>query len=145
MKNSMRLECLSLSENELFVRNTVALFALPLEPSVSELSDIKTAVSEAVTNAIVHAYSGKDGRIVVECFIEDKTLHIKIVDEGRGIADLNKAVQPFFTTLEGEEHSGLGFTIMQTFMSDFKVESNIAGGTTVEMSKVIGAEERKDA
>lgn len=145
MNNYMRLECNAISENELFARNAVALFALPLEPDVSELSDIKTAVSEAVTNCIVHAYRGRGGIIELECAIEEQTLHIKISDKGSGISDVEKAVQPFYTTLADDERSGMGFTIMQTFMSDFKVESALGKGTSVSMSKVIGAGKREDA
>lgn len=145
MVNYMRLECDAISENEIFARNTVAFFALPLEPDVSELSDIKTAVSEAVTNCIVHAYGGKGGVIKIECRTEGNVLHIKIADEGCGIKDLQEAVQPFFTTLPDEERSGMGFTIMQTFMSDFKVESVLGKGTVVTMSKAIGAGKKENA
>lgn len=145
MINHMRLECDAISENEIFARNAVALFALPLEPDVSELSDIKTAVSEAVTNCIVHAYGGAGGVIGIECSVEERTLHIKISDRGRGIPDVQEAIQPFFTTLAGEERSGMGFTIMQTFMSDFKVESALGKGTTVFMSKAIGAGKKENA
>lgn len=145
MVNRMRFECDSISSNELFARNAVAFFALPLDPDLSELSDIKTAVSEAVTNCIVHAYAGKQGVITVECVIEDKTLHIKVSDEGCGIPDVEKALQPFYTSLPDEERSGMGFTIMQTFMSDFKVESALGKGTTISMSKVIGAGKKENA
>jgi stage II sporulation protein AB (anti-sigma F factor) len=145
MTNRMRIECDAISSNELFARNAVAFFALPLEPNLSELSDIKTAVSEAVTNCIVHAYAGRKGVVAVECESEGKTLHIKVSDEGCGIADVEKALQPFYTSLPDEERSGMGFTIMQTFMSDFKVESEVGKGTTVSMSKTIGAGKREDA
>lgn len=144
MKNNMRIECDAVSSNELFVRNAVALFALALEPSVSEISDVKTAVSEAVTNCIVHAYGGRGGTVEIECSTEDKKLHIKISDKGKGIADVERATQPFYTTLPDEEHSGMGFTIMQTFMSDFKVESVLGKGTTVSMCKEIGTGRRDD-
>ncbi|MBQ9081424.1 MAG: anti-sigma F factor [Clostridia bacterium] len=145
MTNYMRLECAAISQNELFARNAVALFALPLEPDVSELSDVKTAVSEAVTNCIVHAYEGKGGVIEIECAIEAKTLHIKISDKGKGIRNVEEAMQPFYTTLADEERSGMGFTIMQTFMSDFKVESAEGVGTSISMSKVIGAGKKENA
>lgn len=145
MENYMRLECEAISENEIFARNTVAFFSLPLEPSVGELSDIKTAVSEAVTNCIVHAYAGKGGKIRIECRIEENALHIKIEDEGCGIGDVREAIQPFFTTLPDEERSGMGFTIMQTFMTDFKVESVLGKGTVVTMSKTIGAGKKENA
>ncbi len=145
MVNHMRLECDAVSENEVFARNAVALFALPLEPDLAELSDIKTAVSEAVTNCIVHAYRGQGGTIGIECAIEERTLHIKISDKGRGIPDVEAALRPFFTTLPGEERSGMGFTIMQTFMSGFKVESALDKGTVVSMSKAIGAGKKENA
>ncbi len=137
--NEMELRFLSRSENEPFARNAVAAFALPLNPSISELSDVKTAVSEAVTNCIVHAYAGEEGWITVKCRTEANRLHIEISDSGRGIEDVERAQQPFFTTLADEERSGMGFTIMQTFMSDFSVCSHRGEGTCVRMSKDFGA------
>ena len=119
MKNYMKLEILSVSENEPFARNTVAAFCLTLNPTLDELSDIKTAVSEAVTNCIVHAYKGTEGTITIECETEGNALHIKIADSGKGIDDVARALEPFYTTLSDEERSGMGFTIMQTFMSDY--------------------------
>ncbi len=142
MKNYVNIKLSAISENENFARNTVAAFALPLNPTISELSDIKTAVSEAVTNSIVHAYKGKGGFVEIECETDgDETggkLHIRITDTGCGIPDVNKAIEPFYTTLPGEERSGMGFTIMQTFMTEFKVESKSGQGTTVDMIKEIG-------
>ncbi len=143
--NEMQLKVLSLSQNETFVRNAVAAFALPLEPSLDELDDVKTSVSEAVTNCIVHAYEGQEGYIDVLCKTEGNTLHIEIADSGRGIDDLARAQQPFFTTLSGEERSGMGFTIMQTFMSTFQVDSQRGAGTRVRMSKVFGAKAEENA
>jgi len=152
----MKLEIAALGTNESFARSAVAAFALTLNPSLTELSDIKTAVSEAVTNCIVHAYadSAKDNKIFIECRTEETVtggvLHIKISDVGCGIADVDKAITPFFTTLEDEERSGMGFTIMQTFMTGFSVTSEQGKGTTVCMMKKIGFEnaevrERVDA
>ena len=144
MENYMKLEIAALSENESFARSAVAAFALPLNPSFSELSDIKTAVSEAVTNCIVHAYSGKgeQEKIVIDCFTEKTenggVLHIGVEDFGKGIEDVEQALSPFFTTLENEERSGMGFTIMQTFMSEFSVKSEPNKGTRIEMKKKIG-------
>jgi stage II sporulation protein AB (anti-sigma F factor) len=143
--NQMILKFLSRSENETFARNAVAAFALPLEPTLSELSDVKTAVSEAVTNCIVHAYAEREGWITVECTLEQNWLHIKISDRGCGIENVDRAVAPFFTTLSGEERSGMGFTIMQTFMTDFSVTSSAEEGTTVCMSKQFGAGAQADA
>ena len=143
MKNYMKLELLALSENESFARSAVAAFALSLNPTLLELSDIKTAVSEGVTNCIVHAYArGEDGVIVIECRIQNEDeLHIKITDYGCGIEDVQKAVLPFYTTLSSDERSGMGFTIMQTFMEDLSVQSKCGGGTVISMSKTIGTVE----
>ncbi len=142
MDNYMKLELAALSENESFARSAVAAFALPLSPTFSELSDIKTAVSEAVTNCIVHAYKGAGGKIVIECRIE-KTLHggilhIDVTDYGCGIEDVERAVAPFYTTLEDDERSGMGFTVMQTFSTFFKVESELGKGTRVSLQKAVG-------
>ncbi len=137
--NEMQLKFLSRSGNEVFARNVVAAFALPLNPTLSELSDVKTAVSEAVTNCIVHGYRNAEGWITVRCVIEGEKLHIEISDGGTGIEDLEKALTPFYTTLPEEERSGMGFTIMQTFMTDFSVRSERGKGTTVTMCKDFGA------
>ena len=131
----MELKFLSRSENEVFARNAVAAFILPLNPSLSELSDVKTAVSEAVTNAIVHGYGNKEGWITLRCTTEGNRLHIEISDSGKGIDDVDKAQQPFFTTAAEEERSGMGFTIMQTFMTAFTLQSQKGIGTTVTMDK----------
>lgn len=143
--NEMYLKFLSRSENEVFARNVVAAFALPLSPTLSELSDVKTAVSEAVTNCIVHGYRGTEGWIELTCRTEDGVLHIEIADSGRGIADIGRALTPFYTSLPEEERSGMGFTIMQTFMSDFSVASEAGKGTMVRMSKKMGARAAEDA
>ena len=159
MENYMRLELAALGENEGFARNAVAAFALCLNPSLGELSDVKTAVSEAVTNSIVHAYGGGDAsaRIWIECRAERNAaggvLHITVTDGGCGIEDVEKALQPFYTTLENEERSGMGFTIMQTFMDGFSLNSGKGRGTSVSMFRNIGgdgalpqtAKERMDA
>ena len=136
--NEMCLKFLSRSENEIFARNVVAAFALPLGPTLAELSDVKTAVSEAVTNCIVHGYRDSEGWITLVCKTEGACLHIEISDSGKGIDDLEKALMPFYTTLPDEERSGMGFTIMQTFMSGFSVRSEKGKGTTVSMSKYFG-------
>ena len=143
MENYMKLEVAALGENEGFARSAVAAFALCLNPSLSELSDIKTAVSEAVTNCIVHAYKGQEeGNVVIECRIEPTldggVLHISVTDSGCGIEDVEKAVQPFYTTLDGAERSGMGFTIMQTFMDGFSLDSGKGSGTCVSMFRRIG-------
>lgn len=142
--NEMQLKFLARSENEVFARNAVAAFALPLNPSLSQLSDVKTAVSEAVTNCIVHGYTGEEGWIRVTCKTEGERLHIEIADDGKGIENLEEALTPFFTTLPGEERSGMGFTIMQTFMTTFSVQSEVGVGTVVKMSKDFGARAEAD-
>jgi stage II sporulation protein AB (anti-sigma F factor) len=142
-KNYLKLQFYSLARNQAFARDAVAAFCLELNPTLSQLSDVKTAVSEAVTNCTVHAYKGNLGIITLECEIDDNSIHIKVSDTGRGIDDIEKAVQPFFTTLPGDERSGMGFTIMQTFMDDFKVNSIKGEGTVVYMTKCFETEVEK--
>ena len=127
----------SLSENEAFARNVIASFLLPVDPGVDELSDIKTAVSEAVTNAVVHGYPNETGEITLLAELNGEDLHITVTDQGVGIADLAAAMQPFYTTRGDEERSGMGFTIIKAFMDEVKVESSSGRGTTVEMFKRI--------
>lgn len=133
--NEMSLKFLSRSENEVFARNAVAAFVLPMNPTLDELSDVKTAVSEAVTNCIVHAYRGRTGWITLTCRTDKNRLHIEISDDGAGIEDVDRALEPFFTTLENEERSGMGFTIMRSFMDEFSVTSAVGKGTRVTMCK----------
>jgi stage II sporulation protein AB (anti-sigma F factor) len=136
--NKITLQFKSLSKNESFVRGVISAYALTLNPSISEITDIKTAVSEAVTNAIVHAYKGTVGEVTLEAYTTDNTLHIKISDKGIGIENIDEALEPFFTTgLGDDERSGMGFTIIKSFMDDFKIESEPNKGTTVYMSKNI--------
>ena len=139
-KNYLKLQFYSLPRNQAFARDAVAAFCLELNPSLSDLSDVKTAVSEAVTNCTVHAYKGNLGIVTIECEIEENALHIKVSDTGRGIADINQAVQSFYTSAPSDERSGMGFTIMQTFMDEFKVNSIQGEGTVVYMSKSFKAE-----
>jgi stage II sporulation protein AB (anti-sigma F factor) len=141
----MKLEISAIGENESFARSAVAGFCLALNPTLTELSDIKTAVSEAVTNSIVHGYHkhGENQTITIVCTIEKTEesigeLHIEIADNGCGIADVELAQTPFYTTLGGDERSGMGFTIMQAFMHEFSVESELGKGTRVKMIKKIG-------
>ena len=152
MNNYMKLELAALSINESFARNAVAAFAVSLNPSLTELDDIKTAVSEAVTNCIVHAYKKKkaeEKKIVIECQTTEGekggVLHITVTDFGCGINDVEKAVMPFFTTLIDEERSGMGFTIMQTFMTEFSLSSERGKGTVVTMRKDIEGEHVEQA
>lgn len=136
--NKMKISFLSISENESFARSVAGLFALQLNPSLSEISDVKTAVSEAVTNSIVHGYpKGTEGEIELVGEIFDDTLHINVFDYGVGIKDVNEALEPFFTTKECDERSGMGFTIMRTFMDEVVVKSVVGEGTRVYMTKKI--------
>ena len=135
--NKMHLEFDSKSENERFARVTAAAFATQLDPVMEEISDIKTAVSEAVTNAIVHGYDGGTGTVYMDAEIRDRTLLIAIRDTGVGIADIKKAMQPLYTTKPDEERAGMGFMFMEAFMDDLEVKSEIGKGTTVVMKKTI--------
>lgn len=135
MDNKMKLSFLSISENEAFARNVIASFILPLNPTLSQISDIKTAVSEAVTNAIVHGYPDSVGEIELEAFTEGDEVHIIITDGGVGIDDLSKAFEPFYSSKPECERSGMGFTIMQAFMDSVKVNSKLNAGTSVIMTK----------
>ncbi len=138
--NYLKLSFYSLACNEGFARDAVAAFCVPSNPTLSILSDIKTAVSEAVTNCIVHAYRDKVGIISVECTLSEDSVHIIIKDSGRGIEDVEKALQPFYTTQQNDERSGMGFTIMQTFMDDFSIQSAPDKGTVVAMTKQLKTE-----
>ena len=135
--NQMQLEFPSRSANEAFARTAVACFAAQMDPTVEELNDIKTAVSEAVTNCIVHAYPDKIGKITLKArILEGGVLDLSIRDRGCGIADVAQARQPMFTT-GGAERSGMGFTIMESFMTSLQVTSKPGRGTTVHMKRKI--------
>ena len=129
----------SLPENESFARSVVTFYAMRLNPSVAELSDIKTAVSEAVTNSIVHGYPDEVGEIVLESEVVDGNLHINVFDRGIGIENVEQALEPFFTTKPNDERSGMGFTVMKSFMDEVIVKSEKGKGTSVYMVKRIGA------
>ena len=135
--NIMKVEFLSKSNNEGFARVAVASFVSQLDPTIEELSEIKTAVSEAVTNSIVHAYEDKLGMITISAQIKDDIVTIQIKDKGKGIENVDKAKEPLFTTKVDLERSGMGFTIMENFMDKLIVKSEIGKGTTVTMSKRI--------
>ena len=137
--NEVTLAFPSRSSNEGFARAAVSCFAAQMDPTLNELEDIKTAVSEAVTNAIVHGYPDQLGRIAVKLkMLPNNTLEITVRDWGRGIADIQQARQPLFTT-GGEERSGMGFTIMESFMDKLTVKSTPGRGTTVTMRKRVSA------
>ena len=138
MKNHMRVEFDSISENEAFARVTVAAFLTRLNPSVEEVADEKTAVSEAVTNAIIHGYQGTVHTITMEGELEGSCLTLRIRDEGVGIADIGQAMEPLYTSRPELERSGMGFLFMEAFMDEVQVESEPGKGTCVTMKKWIG-------
>lgn len=139
--NKMELKFLSLSNNEAFARSCVSAFCLEVNPTMDELTDIKTAVSEAVTNCVVHAYPKNPGIITLAVTLFDDRVAISVSDSGIGIADIEKAREPFFTTKKGDERSGMGFTVMESFMSSLSVIKNINGGITVSMEKQLDREQ----
>lgn len=134
-ENKMELSFLGISENEGFARVCAGAFAAQVNPTMEEIADIKTAVSEAVTNVIVHAYPGVVGKVVLRGALQEDQLVIEVEDYGCGIPDLESALQPFYTTVAGEERSGMGFTVMQTFMDQMFVSSVVGQGTKVTMVK----------
>ena len=136
-ENEMKLEFLSKSSNESFSRIAVAAFATQLNPNLEEIADIKTAVSEAVTNAIIHGYEEKEGIVKIECRLFANSIEIEISDNGKGIEDIEKAREPLYTSKSDLERSGMGFTIMESFMDEFNVESVVGVGTKVKMKKII--------
>lgn len=157
MKNEMEIIFDAVSDNESFARVAVAAFITHLNPTVEEMADIKTAVSEAVTNSIIHGYGnlqgckkvGRDsgpeaeeeihpGKVRIQCTLENGILHIEITDTGAGIEDVEKAMEPLFTTRPDLERSGMGFAFMEAFMDDLEVESRPGEGTSVRMVKKIG-------
>lgn len=136
--NVVEIKFLSRSENESFARTVVAAFIASMDPTLEELADVKTAVSEAVTNSIVHGYASSNGYVYMECCVSENTLTVIVKDNGRGIADVSKAREPLFTTNTDGERSGMGFTVMETFMDSVDVESIVGVGTKVTMTKQIG-------
>lgn len=137
MRDRMKLEFDSRSSNESFARVTVASFVVRLDPTLEEMSDIKTAVSEAVTNSVVHGYENGEGIITIECYIEENEITVIVEDKGVGIADVEKAMEPLYTTKPNEERAGMGFSFMEIFMDELLVESRPGQGTRVTMKKKI--------
>ncbi|CAM4274586.1 anti-sigma F factor [Paenibacillus phoenicis] len=136
--NFMKLQFAAKSENESFARVTVAAFVSQLDPTMDEITDLKTVVSEAVTNAIIHGYDGNpEGIVTISASIEGDTVTLIIEDQGRGIEDVELAKQPLYTSKPELERSGMGFTIMENFMDEFDVTSEIGGGTRIRMKKRI--------
>lgn len=140
MENTNEMELIfdSRSSNESFARVTVAAFMTSLNPTVEEVSDVKTAVSEAVTNAIIHGYENEVHNIYIRCRTEGKTLYLEIEDKGRGIEDVAQAMEPLFTTKPELDRSGMGFSFMEAFMDSLEVISSPGKGTIVKMKKTIG-------
>lgn len=135
MKNTMLLKIPSRSENERFARTVCAAFLLELDPTLEEMSEIKTAVSEAVTNAVIHGYNCGEGEVLIEGLLDGRTVTYIITDNGCGITDIEKAREPLYTGRPESERSGMGFSIMEAFMDELKVESEPGKGTKITMSK----------
>lgn len=133
--NEVKLEFMSKSSNEAFARVVAAAFVSQLDPTIEELADVRTAVSEAVTNAIIHGYESRPGTIRMICRQYEKSVEIEISDEGKGIEDIEQAMQPLYTSKPDMERSGMGFTVMESFMDMVKVRSKPGEGTTVTLYK----------
>lgn len=142
--NEMKIEFLSKSNNEAFARISVAAFVAQLDPTLEEIADIKTAVSEAVTNSIIHGYEERLGIVKLVCKIRENEIFIEISDSGKGIENVEIAKQPLYTTKANLERSGMGFTIMESFMDDVQVESVLGLGTKVTMRKTIKSSSKKE-
>ena len=141
--NEMRLDFPSKPENESLARVVISGFMLPLNPTMEALADVKTAVSEAVTNAIIHGYGDRRGTVRLHAsYTTEGLLYVDVIDRGRGIADIEHARQPFFTTSDGEERSGMGFTVMESFMDGVEVRSEVGEGTTVRLIKQLDVREQ---
>ncbi|MDE6883729.1 MAG: anti-sigma F factor [Lachnospiraceae bacterium] len=139
--NKIRLEFAALSDNESFARMAVAAFITPLNPTLEEMSDVKTAVSEAVTNAVLHGYESRNSmedRICMDCILRGDVLEVEISDRGIGIENVGLAMEPLYTSKPEQDRSGMGFAFMEAFMDDLEVESEVGCGTVVRMCKKIG-------
>ena len=141
--NEMTLSVKSLSVNEGFVRSAIAAFCVEANPTLDEITDIKTAVSEAITNCVVHAYPTSVGDILIKVKLFESKVDISITDYGEGIDNIEQAKEPFFTTKPEQERSGMGFTVMESFMDSFDVEKNRGKGITVRMTKNLGSEQKQ--
>jgi len=135
MDNNVSLRFKAIPENEGFARSAIAAFCVSADPTLDVINDIRTSVSEAVTNCIVHGYGKEKGDVLIDAAIKDDVLTVKVIDYGCGIVDIGTVMQDFYTTKAEEERSGLGFTIMNTFMDSLEVESVLGAGTTVTMTK----------
>lgn len=135
MRNEIKLEFNAISVNEAFARVAVAAFVTPINPTMEELADVKTAVSEAVTNAVIHGYDGREGKVTLHCILQDGRLHIEVRDTGKGIENVEQAMEPLFTTRPELDRSGMGFSFMEAFMDRLTVESTPGEGTLVILEK----------
>ncbi len=142
--NEMELSFISKSNNEAFARITVAAFASQLDPTIEELADIKTAISEAVTNCIIHGYEDTEGNVKIKAKLLEDTLEVEISDNGKGIEDIELARKPLYTTKGNLERSGMGFTIMESFMDEVEIQSVVGIGTKIVMKKKIKKEEKQE-
>lgn len=142
IENEMKLEFVSKSNNEAFARIAVAAFAAQLDPTIEELADIKTAVSEAVTNCIIHGYENMEGKIKIIARIIQNNIEIEISDTGKGIENVEMARKPLYTSKPNLERSGMGFTIMESFMDEVQIESVLGLGTKITMKKAIEKQEK---
>ena len=137
--NKVEIKFLAMPENQAFARVVAAAFATQLNPTVAEINEIKTAVSEAVTNAIIHGYSSDcEKEVVMRAWVDAGVFFVEVVDSGCGIEDVNQAREPLYTSKPDDERSGMGFTVMEEFMDSLEVQTAINGGTTIKMSKKIG-------
>ena len=135
MDNQVSIRIKGIPENESFARSAIAAFCLSSDPSMETISDVRTAVSEAVTNSVVHGYADREGDVLIDAEIKNDVLTVRVIDYGIGIVDVETAVKDFVTSREEDERSGLGFTIMKTYMDTLQVESKLGAGTTVFMTK----------
>ena len=135
MNNQMELKFSAIAENEAFARMVISAFLVQTNPTLSIVSEVRTAVSEAVTNAIVHAYEGPIGQVILRASIDECNIRIEIEDMGKGIDDIQKAMQPFYTSHPEQERTGMGFALMQSFMDQVRVQSAVGSGTIVFMQK----------
>lgn len=136
--NHMQIEFDAISENEQLARLAVAAFITPLNPTIEEMSDVKTAISEAVTNAVIHGYENESGRVCIRCKLRGDLLEVEVEDYGKGIADIEQAMEPMYTSKPEADRSGMGFSFMEAFMDELEVSSIVGSGTTVSMKKKLG-------
>lgn len=134
--NKVKIELQSKSKNEGFARVAISAFVAQLDPTIEEITDVKTAISEAVTNSIIHGYDGRDdGTIIIEAAIKERKVFISVIDYGKGIENIHKAMEPLYTSRPDLERSGMGFTVMESFMDTVSVESSVGDGTKVLITK----------